>query len=370
MAWATQVAAMIETQVLVVGAGPAGLGAASAAARAGARVLLVDENDRPGGQLFKQIHRFFGSQAHHAGLRGFQIGSMLLEECRTAGVRTMLDTRAVGILDDGSVALDCQDHLETVRAQRIVLATGARENALAFDGWTKPGVMTAGAAQTFCNVHGTLPGQEVLIVGSGNVGLIVAYQLWQAGARIAAIVEAMPAVTGYHVHAAKVRRAGVEILLSHTVTEARGDGRVEEAVLSPAARTGQPGAGPVQTRRTDLILLAVGLSPRCELAGMAGCRLTWEPLLGGHLPCHDRTMRSTRPGVFVCGDLAGVEEASTALDEGRLAGLSAARELGLETAETAAWAAELEGSLCSLRSGSFGSPRAECKERIVGRWAW
>ena len=200
---------MKHYDVIVVGAGPAGLGAAIEAGRQGAKVLLLDENDRPGGQLFKQIHKFFGSREHYAGTRGFAIGRQLLQEAEEAGVEIHLGRRVWGIFPDGSVT--AANDTESVRYQGsyLILATGASENALAFPGCTLPGVMTAGAAQTFANVHHVLPGQNIVMVGSGNVGLIVTYQLLQAGANVKAILEAAPKLSGYAVHAGKVRRAGV-----------------------------------------------------------------------------------------------------------------------------------------------------------------
>ena len=183
-------------------------------------------------------------------------------------------------------------------------------------GWTLPSVMTAGAAQTFSNVHGTLVGRNILMVGSGNVGLIVSYQLMQAGAEIRALVEAAPRITGYLVHAGKIQRAGVPVYTSHTVVEARGAERVPEAVVAHVDEKFRPIPGTEQTIPVDTILLAVGLNPRMELASMFRCRTTYEGALGGILPVHDSWMRSSDPHVYVCGDLAGVEEANTALEKG------------------------------------------------------
>lgn len=361
---------MRTAEILVIGAGPAGLGAAIEAARLGAQVVLLDENETAGGQLFKQIHKFFGSARHYAGVRGFQIGEELLEQADSLGVEVLLDTRAVGLLDDGSVAVMRSGSFERIGARKIVLATGARENAISFPGWTLPGVMTAGAAQTFSNVHNTLVGRNILMVGTGNVGLIVSYQLMQAGATIQGLVDVLPRVSGYGVHAGKIKRAGVPIWTSHTVIGARGGSRVEEATIAQVDGQFRPIANTSRTLSVDTILLAVGLSPRVELARMAGCRLTVEPSLGGHMPYHNGDMCSTREDIYVCGDLAGVEEANTALDEGRLAGICAARSLGYGTQEADALREDLSEGLCQLRMGTFGEKRLACKERIMREWSW
>lgn len=356
---------MRVTDLLVVGAGPAGLGAAIEAARLGAKVLLVDENLKAGGQLYKQIHKFFGSGAHYAGTRGFQIADILLGQAEELGVETWLDTRALGLLDDGTVAVLRKGKVEPVKAGKIILATGAKENALAFPGWTLPGVMTAGAAQTFSNVHGTLAGKRILMVGSGNVGLIVSYQLMQAGAEICALVEAAPQITGYLVHAGKIQRAGVPVYTGHTVVEARGTGEVEEAVIAQVDERFQPIPGTERTLAVDTILLAVGLNPRTELAAMFRCQTTYEGALGGILPVHDGWMRSTNPDVYVCGDLAGVEEANTALEEGRLAGVHAACALGYQGEQAQEKMNALRESLRSLRGGAHALRRLSGKERVI-----
>jgi len=356
---------MQKTNIAVVGAGAAGMTAAIKAARAGAQVTLIDENARPGGQLFKQIHKFFGSQAHLAGTRGVQIGKGLLEEAQDAGVEIRLDTVVYGLFADNRLGLVCKDHTEDLSAQAIILATGANENALAFPGWTLPGVMGAGAAQTLINIHRTLPGRRVLMVGAGNVGLIVSYQLLQAGAEVVAIVEGLPHIGGYGVHASKIRRAGVPILTAHTILRAEGEKSVERAVIAQVDAKWQPIAGTEQALNVDTICLAVGLSPLAELAWMAGCQFTHVSALGGWVPVHDKDMQTNLPGIYVAGDLAGIEEASTAMEEGRLAGLAAAESLGYLSPDDGERKKAVRERLATLRIGSFGEERAVAKEQIV-----
>ena len=163
-----------EVEILVIGAGPAGLSAAIEAAKYGAEVLVVDENNKPGGQLFKQIHKFFGSRRHKAGVRGVDIGTELLEEVEKLGVEVMLNTVAYGFYPNGegvALAVNGEEGL-IVHPKKIIMATGAGENPLAFPGWTLPGVVGAGAIQTMINVHRVSVGKRVLMIGSGNVGLI------------------------------------------------------------------------------------------------------------------------------------------------------------------------------------------------------
>ena len=222
----------IETEIAVVGAGPAGLSAAIQAARSGARVLLIDENRASGGQLFKQIHKFFGSAEHHAGTRGFRIGAELLEELRTyPRAEVLLDTVAYGFFPDRTLGIAHDGCACAVKAEKYVLAAGAMENALSFPGWTLPGVMGAGAAQTMLHINRVRPGKRVLMVGSGNVGLIVSYHLLQAGVEVCELIEAAPKIGGYGVHAGKLRRAVVPISVSTTVKRALGKDAVTGAEL-------------------------------------------------------------------------------------------------------------------------------------------
>jgi thioredoxin reductase len=357
---------VIHTEIAIVGGGPAGLSASIEARTYGAKVTLVDENQKPGGQLFKQIHKFFGSQEHHAGVRGYIIGEQLLRDCQRLNVEVMLETVVWGIFEGNRLGVVNKSLNRIIKADRIILATGASENPLAFPGWTLPGVMGAGAVQTMMNVHRVLPGKNALMIGSGNVGLIVAYQLLQAGANVHALIEALPRIGGYLVHAAKLKRAGVPILTSHTVSEARGTESIEEAIVVALDKDYKPITGSEQTFKVDLICIAVGMSPESELCRMAGCRMKYINELGGHVPIHDERMETTVPGIYVAGDSSGIEEASTAIEEGRLAGLSAAESLGYISKDKFEEKADIiRQRLLSLRTGPFGEARLKAKQKLI-----
>jgi len=359
-----------DTELAIIGAGPAGLAAAVEAAKRGVETTIIDENMKAGGQLFKQIHKFFGSHRHLAGTRGYNIGEMLLDEIAKLRVNTLLSTVAFGFFEDNRIGIYREGEVSSIVAKQVIIATGALENPLKFKGWTLPGVMGAGAVQTMINVNGVLPGRKVLMVGSGNVGLIVSYQLLQAGAEVVALVEALPQISGWHVHAGKIWRLGIPIYLSHTIVEAEGREFVTGAVIAGINNKFEVIKGTERKLDVDLICIAVGLRPLIEVARLANCRIGYVDGLGGFLPLHNEYMMSSRKDVYVAGDCTGVEEASTAMEEGRLAGLSCAYSLGKVKRESYDMAARIINSnMMELRIGSFGDERRRCKEEIFHHFA-
>lgn len=364
---------MLERDVLVVGAGPAGLAASIEAAKAGADVLLVDLNMKPGGQLFKQIHKFFGSSAHRSGTRGFDIGLKLLEEAREAGVEIWLQSTVVGAFPGNLIAIEKgvdggKKEVITLKSKKVIIATGASENVVRFKGWTTPGVMGAGAAQTMINVNHVKPGKKIVMVGSGNVGLIVSYQLMQAGCDVVALIEAAPKIGGYAVHAAKIRRAGVPIYTKHTVVEAipGEDGTVCKVVIAEVDDHFNPIPGTEETIEADTVTIGAGLKPATDMVKLEKCQLTFNGPFGGFIPLHNDKMETSKAGVYVAGDATGVEEANTALEEGKIAGISAVESLGLISSKDAEkMRIEIWGRLEALRMGPFGERRQLEKDNIL-----
>ena len=346
---------MRTVDICVIGGGPAGLNAALAAASGGAKVLLLDDADHLGGQLVKQTHMFFGSERQQAGTRGIDIALSLTKAVReTPSIEIWLDSAALGLYDDGVLTAECLGEYRKVKARRFVVATGASEKMLAFKGNDLPGVYGAGAVQTLMNVYGIKPGQRVLMVGAGNIGIIVSYQLLQAGVNVAAIVEGSSFIGGYLVHASKVRRAGVPILTSHTILAAYGQEAVEGALICRLDSAWQPIAGTEQRIPVDVICLAVGLSPLSDLLWQADCRMLYIPELGGHVAWRDDDLRTSQPHILIAGDVAGIEEASSAMVEGLLAGYVAARDLGLAPSDVGERIRSAKGDLAELRSGPVG----------------
>ncbi|AFL95565.1 hypothetical protein CL1_1366 [Thermococcus cleftensis] len=365
-------AKVVKADIVIIGGGPAGLMAAIHAADGGASVVLLDENPMLGGQLVKQTHKFFGKREQFAGVRGVEIARILEGEARKRkNIKIFLETSAVGIFQDGDekLVLAVKNNRELIefRGRAVIVATGAMEKMIPFENNDLPGIYGAGAIQTLMNTYGVKPGDRVLIVGAGNVGLILAYQLIQAGVEVKAIVEAMPKVGGYFVHAAKVRRLGVPILTRHTILRAEGKEKVEKAVVAQLDENWRPIPGTERTFEVDVIALAVGLRPSIELLHQAGCQIRYVRELSGHVALRDEWMETTVRGIFVAGDSAGIEEATTAMLEGKIAGIAATLRLGIADES---WLKEMEKAqkdLVEFRSGPFGRHVLEgIKKALIG----
>lgn len=300
----------ITTDVLIIGAGPAGLAAAIYLGQHSINTLLIDDKHLLGGKLVLQTHRFFGyAQEVYAGKRGIEISRILSDEVqKLPSVTIRKQTRAVAVFSDQKVGIIDQDnHYALVKPSYLLVATGARENTLIFPGNTLPGVYTAGAFQTLLNRDLVKPAQRLFVVGGGNVGLITAYHALQAGIEVAGLIEAMPKCGGYLVHEQKLARLGVPILPSHTILAANGDDHVQSITFAACDSTFKPVPGTERTIACDGILIAVGLSPvnefyvKAEAFGMQ---------------------------VYSAGDAAEIAEASSAMISGKLAAIQIAGSMG------------------------------------------
>jgi sarcosine oxidase subunit alpha len=347
---------MKRYDLLIIGGGPAGLSAAKMAAEAGLEILVVERDHKLGGQLVKQTHMFFGSEQQYAKTRGIDIAGILRRDIEpwmdTIEVRT--DTTVVGLYADKVVTLLHQNEYDKVTADAILIATGASEKILAFENNDLPGVYGAGAVQTLMNVNGVLPGHKVIMVGSGNIGLIVSYQLLQAGVEVLMVLEAADTIGGYKVHASKLKRLGVDIRTRMSVTKAIGTDELEQVEIAKLDDHWRPIPGTEELHEVDALCISVGLSPMANLAAMAGAEMKFVNLLGGWVPIIDHTHETTVDGVFVAGDVCGVEEASSAIVEGYYTGLMIAHKMGRPHPDHDRLVVDYLAQLDNLRSGPFG----------------
>ncbi len=359
----------VEGDIIVIGGGPAGLLASIKASEQGSKVILIDESPKLGGQLVKQTHKFFGKREQFAGIRGIKIAEILEKEARKKGVDIYLETSAIGIFQDGDrkliSAVKKNEKLMDFYGKAIIVATGAMEKMIPFENNDLPGVYGAGAIQTLMNTYGIEPGKRVLVIGAGNVGVILAYQLIQAGVNVVAIVEALPKIGAYFVHAAKVRRLGVPILTRHTILKAEGKEKVESAIIAQIDEKWRPIKGTERKIEVDTIALGVGLRPSIELLHQAGCQITYAGELGGYVVRHDERMETTVRGIFVAGDSSGIEEATTAMLEGKIAGLSAALLVGKAKIDIYKEITKIQKDLEEFRSGPFGTRILKGLEKVM-----
>ncbi|MCL4488277.1 MAG: NAD(P)/FAD-dependent oxidoreductase [Chloroflexi bacterium] len=336
---------MNQAQIVVVGAGPGGLNAALAAAQAGAQVTLVDSNVQPGGQYFRQP----ASELHHAPTAHQRQGQALWEKVLRAGVQFLSETVVWGAFEGNLLKLHGPRAPASLRAQVIILSTGAYERVAAFPGWTLPGVMTAGAAQTLLKTQRILPGKRILLAGTGPLQFVLAAELSRAGADVAMVLEGNRIVRrglgqiGLFWRQWARLREGLEsglVLAQHRVPyrigwgiiAAEGDARVEQATVARLDEDWRPIAGTELKLACDTICLGYGFIPFNTLSSLLGAEQEWRPELGGQVPLRDATMQTSVHGVYAVGDGAGVGGAPLAMLEGEIAGLAAAAQVGASRA--------------------------------------
>ncbi len=354
---------MLRVDVAVVGAGPAGLSAALVLRDHGASVLLVDEQSRPGGQIYRQPPVGF-EVAHWLEGRAYGPGRRLLQAAgRLEGVDWRSSTTTWGVFGprdevDPSIGGDLPDSglvlglaagggVDYVRPSRLLVATGAYDLPVAFPGWTLPGVMAAGGLQAFVKSQKLLPGRRFVLAGGHPLLFVVADQLLSTGADLAAVAFAQtrPGVIdairsfprlGRHVARladvvgplTRLRRAGVPLFFSRLVARAEGDEQLERVTLAPVDEDWRPLAEPERTFECDTLAVGYGFVPSSELARQAGCAFHFDGPAGGFVVDSDRSMRSSVESVFVAGEIAGISGANQAIEEGRLAALGILRDLG------------------------------------------
>lgn len=305
----------VEVEVLIIGGGPAGLSAAVQLGDKGIKTLLIDDKDHLGGKLVLQTHRFFGSvDAVYAGTRGIDIAKLLAADVAARpSVEVWLNSTALAVFSDKVVGVlkDNKTYV-MVKPKLLVVASGAREKALAFKGNTLPGVYGAGAFQTLVNRDLVRAANRLFIVGGGNVGLIAGYHALQANIEVVGLVEALKECGGYKVHKDKLHRLGVPIYNSHTILSANGTDHVESVTIAKLDDNWQPVPGTERSFECDTVLIAVGLDPVDEF-------LTKAEEFG--LP------------VLAAGDAKEIAEASAAIFSGKITGREAAKQLGYDVGE-------------------------------------
>jgi NADPH-dependent 2,4-dienoyl-CoA reductase/sulfur reductase-like enzyme len=331
-------------EVLVIGGGPAGLCAALAAHQAGAEVLLVDERESLGGQYFKALapsQQFLDAVPSDS---QFLAGQRLREAVAAAGVPCLNGTLVWGVGEGMEIAALSGDQPLEIRPQRIILAAGAIERAVPLPGWTLPGAMTTGAAQTLIRANRVIPGTRIVVAGNGPLNWQLAAELTAAGAQVVAVAETSRMLDPIRLrHVARMMRLdprltwnGARLLarlwsrlsFGSCVTAIHGDEQVESVSLATIDAAGRPIAGSERRLQADVVAMGYGFYAANELARLLGCRHRYDTASGGLIPERAADGQSSVAGVYVVGDGARLGGAPAAQAEGEIAGLSAAAALG------------------------------------------
>lgn len=405
-----------SVDVLVVGAGPAGLAAAAVAAGENLRVLAIDEAPVPGGRLPIQLHE--DADGHWR--PGAAEAEVLTQAARAAGARVVAGASVWGLFPGWDAYLNPVDPADPaaapdrVTAPTVIVATGAMQNAVALPGWTLPGVLCVGAVQALLHVHRLRPGRRAVVVGVDPLALAVAHHLRLAGVEVRAVLPPAPgpftlgdaapaelvgrlARFAERAPGAGLRLAGqlvaklgaasvaarlypregfsvwgVPLLLRRAVTAILGEEAVAGVRVADVDPEGGVVGSSVEDWPVDLVVTSGGLSPLVELLDVAGVRLAHVPELGGHVPLHGPDLETQTAGLFLAGSVTGVAAWPVAVAQGRLAGIAACRHLGRLTgpaAEARLVAARAELAEARRRTPAILTDEERGLARLRALWA-
>ena len=333
--------------LLVLGGGPAGLAAAAEALAHGLHVGLADERPTLGGQIYRQFGPGFRVRERRRLGRDYARGRSLIDAVEGTAVSLLLRTSAVAIDGTSVVLLEEGARARVASAERILLAAGAHDRPVVFPGWTLPGVLTAGGAQALVKTQRVSPGGRLVFAGSGPLALAFPAQLHHYGATVVLALEAgsspspldavrlaaasrgnLGLLRDAIAYRSQLLRGGVPLRYGRIVVRAEGDERVEAVVHAAVDSDWRVRPGTEERIEADALCVGYGFFPSVELPLLAGCRMGYDENMGGPLVLVDEWMRTTAPGVSAAGDGTGVAGSFVAVDEGRLAAIGAALDLG------------------------------------------
>ncbi|MGI6585131.1 MAG: FAD-dependent oxidoreductase [Gracilibacteraceae bacterium] len=318
---------MYECDIAVIGGGPAGLAAAIEAKKHGAgKVLLIDRDIELGGILQQCVHNGFGLHIFREELTGTEYAERFIKELKDLGIEYKLDTMVLSITQEKVISMvNKTEGIVNIRARAVILAMGCRERtrgALNIPGTRPSGIFTAGTAQRFINKEGYMVGRNVVILGSGDIGMIMARRLTLEGARVRVVAEALPYPGGLVRNVVQcLNDFDIPLLLNHTIVDIKGKDRIEGVIIAEVDENRKPIDGRARYYECDTLLLSVGLIPENELSKGIGVKL--DPVTGG--PVVNESMETTVKGIFACGNVVHVHDiVDYVTEESRKAGRSAA----------------------------------------------
>lgn len=387
-----------STEIAIIGAGPGGAAAAIAAAEAGAHVTLIEEQPRAGGQYYKQLSPALNpNQLPPSLAETAQRGRELLSRLDHPKIQVMSRTLVWSITPERALELYTPDGGSRLQARKVIVASGAYERIVPFENWTLPGVTTVGAAQLMLKGQGLALGENILIAGTGPLLQLAAAQLVEAGVRVAAIVELKQRgeflASGSKLfgqwkkigqgvmNQTRLARAGVPIKYGYAVRRAIGANQAEGAVIARVDSLGKWIPNSEEEIAADTVCLNFGFVPATELTRLAGCEQRYDQNFGGWATVTNQDLETSVRGIFAVGEVRGIGGMETSLLEGRIAGMTAAGQLGYSSKPNGhdlhkEWKAqraqsEALGALFSVKSGLFASIADEtlvcrCEEISAG----
>jgi NADPH-dependent 2,4-dienoyl-CoA reductase/sulfur reductase-like enzyme len=312
--------------VLVIGSGPAGMAAAIQAKASGSdHVLLVERAEELGGLLSQCVHNGFGLIYFNEDMTGPEYGQRFIEKVMDSKIEVLLETMVLRLNADRMVTVCNKNGIKTLHPRSVVLAMGCRERtkeSIVIPGYRPAGIFTAGTAQRWVNIEGYMPGREIVILGSGDIGMIMARRLTLEGAKVKAVVEILPYIGGLIRNEVQcLYDFNIPVLVEHTVVNIHGMQRVNGVKVARVDQNKNPISGTERNIACDTLLLSVGLIPENELSSMAGVNL--DPITGG--PIVNERMETNVSGIFAAGNCVHVNDlVDNVTLEGEKAGQNAA----------------------------------------------
>ena len=334
---------MLNYDIVIVGGGPAGLAAAVSARNAGVdKILILERYKELGGILNQCIHNGFGLHTFKEELTGPEYAYRFIEKVLDAKIEYKLNTMVMDISEDRVVtAMSREDGMYQIKAGAVILAMGCRERprgALNIPGYRPAGIFSAGTAQRLVNIEGYMPGREVVILGSGDIGLIMARRMTLEGAKVKVVAELMPYSGGLKRNIVQcLDDFGIPLKLSHTVVDIEGKEHLSAVTIAEVDNHGKPIPGTEERYTCDTLLLSCGLIPENELSRNAGVEMS--PITSG--PVVNESLETNIPGVFACGNVLHVHDlVDYVSEEADRAGQNAAKFIKGELSENSG--AEIE----------------------------
>jgi len=356
---------VLKYEIVVIGGGPAGLAAAIEAKKSGAKEILVLERDMELGGILQQcIHNGFGLHVFKEELTGPEYAERFIRELKDMGIEYKLDTMVLEVSDKKQItAMNRDEGILNIQAKAVVLAMGCRERtrgAIRIPGTRPAGVMTAGTAQRFVNMEGYMTGKRVVILGSGDIGLIMARRLTLEGAEVLGVAELMPFSGGLNRNIVQcLEDFDIPLYLQHTVVDVEGKDRVEAVTIAKVDERYKPIKGTEKRFDCDTLLLSVGLIPENELSKSAG--ITLDNITAG--PRVNEAMETSAEGIFACGNVVHVHDlVDWVTEESRKAGRNAARYVSGQLINT-----ENKISVQGINGIRYVVPQEIRPENLIGK---